>query len=449
MFFAINLLVLVNSVLHNPEWGYDANHHLSYMQVLPTRLPEKTETNEFFSPPLPYFLPSLVNRACLELVSDGTFEDGFNCSRAAGKFWQMINLGLSIGLTLLLVHLFETLCPSQQSLKLSSLVLISLVPTYYKTMSQARGEPYVVFFVFLVLFLFAQMVTNRQRLTWRSGFGLGLALAGLVLSRQWGFFLFPAIIVFSALVLLLRLKSIGFGKAVFAAVVVSFLAGSWFYFYLYFNFGSFTAFNMNGRGFRLSNHPTSFYRSTGLERGLLFKVPVRKNFDNTFFPILYSDTWGDYWGYFVFVNEKSDRGLEGFSNRDIIAPYLGRVNLVSIYPSLLFGAGFLLGAAGLVRTFRMKNDPDPVTLFQGFLFLVIVFSFIGYAYFIISYPQLQGDTIKATYMLHMILTAPLLAAFVLEALRKRVKRAYTVAMLGLLLVGLHNLPAMITRFPMY
>jgi hypothetical protein len=63
IFLVINLLVLTNSILQNPEMGYDAEDHLAYIQVLPFRLPNDQDTREFFSPPLPYFLPSFVNKA--------------------------------------------------------------------------------------------------------------------------------------------------------------------------------------------------------------------------------------------------------------------------------------------------------------------------------------------------------------------------------------------------
>ena len=35
IFLTINFLVLVNTVRHNPKMGYDASHHLEYIQVLP------------------------------------------------------------------------------------------------------------------------------------------------------------------------------------------------------------------------------------------------------------------------------------------------------------------------------------------------------------------------------------------------------------------------------
>ena len=102
-----------------------------------------------------------------------------------------------------------------------------------------------------------------------------------------------------------------------------------------------TTFNRKAQNFSFSNLPASFYRNTGLGNFLLFKSPTRKTFDNQFFPIFYSETWGDYWGYFVFVREKTLFGKAG--NQSEITPYLGHVNLASVFPSLLMLGGLLLG----------------------------------------------------------------------------------------------------------
>ena len=40
----------------------------------------------------------------------------------------------------------------------------------------------------------------------------------------------------------------------------------------------------------------------------LFSKPIRPNLDNQFFSIIYSDLWGDYWGYFIFTSRFLDIG---------------------------------------------------------------------------------------------------------------------------------------------
>ena len=70
LYLVINLIVLANSILHYPKIGYDAVENLNYIQILPDRLPSRQDTYEFFSPPLPYFLPSRFDIICEKYASD-------------------------------------------------------------------------------------------------------------------------------------------------------------------------------------------------------------------------------------------------------------------------------------------------------------------------------------------------------------------------------------------
>ena len=55
LFVAIffNLVTAVNTVLHDPFVGYDADGHLDYMVVAARHLPDEAESGEYFSPPFP------------------------------------------------------------------------------------------------------------------------------------------------------------------------------------------------------------------------------------------------------------------------------------------------------------------------------------------------------------------------------------------------------------
>ena len=60
----VTLILLVNIFGYFHELGYDGEHHKWYIEVLPFDLPKDTDTKEFFSPPLPYFLPSIIDSIC-------------------------------------------------------------------------------------------------------------------------------------------------------------------------------------------------------------------------------------------------------------------------------------------------------------------------------------------------------------------------------------------------
>lgn len=450
LFLAINLLVLTNDILHDPEIGYDAKHYLRYIQILPFRLPTDEDTREFFSAPLPYILPSFVDEGCHHL--SGVREVPLivdDCLRNAGKFAQFINFILSLGVTFLFIKIADVVRPNNRFLKISSLALLGVMTVYYRTFSQVRGEPYVVFFTVWAIYLLSKMIYARERLAWRSGIGLGIILGLLILSRQWGLMLVPAILGLMALVWMLdRTHGWQLGRALATSFIIAFLICSWFYLHLYLGYGSVLAFNRSPRAFSLSNRPLSFYRSTGLKKLLLFKTPTREAFNNQFFPLFYSDVWGDYWGYFVFIQVNStvlEKGYQG--NRQQIRPYLGRVNAAALFPSFIFGAGILTGAFSVSKLFRSDQEEKSRALFYTFLLIFGIVSFILYMYFLITYTMTNQDTTnKATYMLHALIVLPLLGAEFLERVRVRYPRGYLAGMALLGLVFLHNLPAMITHY---
>jgi len=238
-------------------------------------------------------------------------------------------------------------------------------------------------------------------------------------------------------------------RALAVAAAVALLVCGWFYLSLYMRYGTFTAFNRSPQGFSFSNQPTVFYRNTGLKNLLLFKSPTRGTFNNQLIPIFYSDTWGDYWGHLVFIQDRSALGEMGYGNIQQITPYLGRVNAVSLYPSLLFLAGILASAFSIPRLIRGDVAQRCRALWLVFLLLYLLVSFSLYLYFLVLYPVPdQGDTIKATYMLHVLVVLPLLGAEFMEGMRERNQAVYGFALALLGLVWAHNLPAMITRYRM-
>ncbi len=460
LFLAINVLVLINSILHNPEIGYDGKSHLIYMRVLPYRLPTVEETREFFSPPLPYFLPSLLDKACLNLkeIRDVSVKID-DCLRSTGKFAQFINFILSLGVTFLFTKIAGVLRPDNRFWKFSSLALLGVMTVYYKTFAQVRGEPYVVFLTVLAIYYLSKMVHDRGQVTLTSGIGLGIILGLLSLSRQWGFMLMPAIFGLMGLVWIFDQKHRWqFVTSLSISFVVAFLVCGWFYLHLYFEHGSLLTFNRSPQAFSFSNQPPSFYRQSGLSNLMLFKSPTRPTFENQFFPILYSDVWGDYWGYFVYIQDRSSLSfnrsslgvMEKKGNREIINPFLGRVNAVSIFPSLIFLAGILTSAASNHKLLGQDQEEKNRSLFYMFLLMFVIVSFMLYLYFLISYTMTDQDsTIKATYMLHVLIIFPLLGAEFLERVRQRKQIFYYGCMVALGLVLVHNLPAMITRYRMF
>lgn len=441
IFVVINSIVLFNAVSHNPGAGYDAYSHLKYIRRLTIRLPIKGDTSEYFSPPLPYFVPSLAFRACYSYSLEDIFgPSGLDpCLHTAGKVAQMQNVLTSICLTFYLVKLAELIRPDAISFRILSLALLGMLPVYYKTFAFVRGEPLVALFAVLATYQVLVMMFTREKCSLVRSVSLGLTLGLALLSRQWAFMLFPPVLLMALVLLVKRTKNaVPFIEAIGAAFAIAFVVGGWFYLLQLTAYGTPAAFNRSAATtLSFSSQPSSFYFGTG--DGQVFTNPVRPAFPNQLLPVFYSEIWGDYWSYFVVTK----------SNLSDMASYLGRVNAVSVVPTLILVAGLTMGAFYLIQTLARREDDGyrRIAMFS-LLELVILGSFAGYFLFLLRYPSLQdGDTIKATYMLHaLVLAAPMSAEF-LRALARRYRRAYYVAVVLLGVSFLHNLPVLFTRFP--
>jgi hypothetical protein len=213
--------------------------------------------------------------------------------------------------------------------------------------------------------------------------------------------------------------------------------------------------------FSLKNKPASFYIGTGNHR--LFSDPVRDSFDNQLIPILYTETWGDYWVFFLVygrdvrsgkylqngelpeaLNEQgSNTWLE--TNRFEISPYLGRVNLISIIPTSIAILSSVWGLFfGLWNAFSEYKEPNPLSILL--IALIIPSTLLGYLWFLIQYPTLDGDTIKATYVLQIYPFIGILLGLFGHYLSCKKTWIYPVLLFIFLLTSIHNLPAMFSNF---
>ena len=451
LFIVINLLVAINAVWHHPKIGYDAVDNITYIQVLPHRMPEPTDTGEFFSPPLPFLLPALYDTLCTainpgELLPFGDFSISWSCRTYDGKFAQALNLLLSIGTTILLLAIARQLRPDDRPFRLSILILLANLTVYYKTFAQVRGEPYVVFFTVLSIILIMQLVKSDS-FSWKSVSMTGLSLGGLILSRQWGFFIYPAIGLFLVMIFLRdHQKGRLLARHLIVSGSISLLVGGFFYFHLYRDYGSFSAFNIDKPNYPSLQQAYSLLRKTHLGNLELFRQPVRPAFAGAILPILYSETWGDYWGYFTFIKPNSSFGVNGYTNSDTFAAYLGRVNLLSVPATLLLVAGLVFSVAQVLRSPGLTG---PEREYMLLICLVMLMMLLGFSWFIYSYVLASTKVLKATYMLQGLVVLLIPAAAALETIRARSSKAYLVIIAILVIAFIHNVPAMITHYSVF
>ena len=171
----------------------------------------------------------------------------------------------------------------------------------YRTILMIRGEPYILFFLSVLIYFLIEIKNSNFQITKKFVLTTGFLISMIALSRQWGFLLFPAfgIMYFHPTVK----RSLNYFKFMTYSFSVGFILSSWFYFNLFFKYGSFTAFNKESLGFNFSNKPLSFYLPEYEHILYLFSNPIRPYLNNQFITTLYADLWGDYWGYFSFTSK--------------------------------------------------------------------------------------------------------------------------------------------------
>jgi hypothetical protein len=133
------------------------------------------------------------------------------------------------------------------------------------------------------------------------------------------------------------------------------------------------------------------------------------------------------------------------TNRYRVAAYLGRVNLVSLFPSALLAAGVAagLGSAAAMTLRRPGLSPD---LAKAALGMLVAVSFAGYVLLLVMYPTKSGDTVKATYLIHLFPLAAVLGADLLDRLHERAPRLGRTAMVALAAIAAHDVGAFLTRY---
>tara|TARA_X000000368_G_scaffold185308_1_gene146344 strand:+ start:5493 stop:6866 length:1374 start_codon:yes stop_codon:yes gene_type:complete len=440
--FSLIIFVLTYNLFHyDPIQGYDGMAHHAYVQnFLNIFVPGKTDqpsvnfTYEFFSPPLPYVLPAFINELCKLSISSA------NKLEICQDLYGFINiLFLSVLFILCLViymKIIKILFNKDKTLNLTILLTIGIFSTNYKAISMIRGEVYILFLNACLIYKFLLLAKNSFDYKKQDIFIFGIIIGLLSLSRQWAFLLFPSFfLIYFFIEKIYREKYI---KFMLFSFFLGFLISGWFYIGLFLEYGSFTTFNQSPTKFKLSNQPMEFYLPFANDAHMVFTKPIRPYFRNQFLPILYSDLWGDYWGYFSFTSKSLLTGR----NQANIGDYLARVNLVSLIPTFLLFFGFKES----IKSFKNKHT-DKSNILNNYLVFAVLVSFFGYLWFLISFPNNSGDTNKATYIIHLFHLLGLCSAMYIEKFKNINVKVYFAILSVLFIVFIHNLSSMMSHFP--
>lgn len=436
-FVAVNLVVAVNALIHDRRVGYDAEHHINYLTIVGGgALPGIADSAEFFVAPLPYVIP-----ASLRLI-------GISRPALIEKAAQAQNVLYSLLLTYFLIRLCKRVRPDDWQFAWWVLVLVGLMPVYARTMAMIRGEPLAAALGVMACELYLAAWAKPSR---RAFLITGACLGFAMLAKQWAAFVVCAV----AVDLLLRMW-INRGQArrclVSGGLIAALLLpiGGPYYLYLHERFGTAFAFTHPPESFSLANRPQMFYWGGG--DGLLFTTPVRGALPapERFWPVLYSDTFGDYWFYFLVSGRHFDGVAMGdaleqspvSSNLAEMMPALARANIAGTLPAALFIAGLLIGVAAIVNVLRGRPgsaDREALVLCT----LAAILTFGGYVFMLIWTPALD---VKASYLLQFYPFAALLAATALRTLQERSRIAGLVTQAALIAALACLIPLLFSRY---
>ncbi|MSO96588.1 MAG: hypothetical protein EXQ81_12520, partial [Thermoleophilia bacterium] len=336
---AVLAAVVVYNAFHYPSVsGFDAEVHIQYARTLITEWRIPTELRNYYTPPGFFLLAG-------PLVELG---DALGLSDAA-DLGQLLDGVLTVGTALLLIALSAVVFPGRAWLRVAAVAFFVACPIVLKTASMFHPQPLVAFLAMLAMVLAARMLRDRR-------YGVGAALTlGLVvgagqLVRSVGLWTLGVVCLALLVAAIARTEERRAAlRALIIVGVVGMLVALPWYVYLETRYAN----PVFGRGapagpsrvpglvpgrsaapapFRLVaavSYPSQtlrFYLDPGLPE--VITAPHRPRLAPAFWPILYTDTWGDYFGTWTWGSIQKPM-TESIENR------LSVQTIVGVLPTLL------------------------------------------------------------------------------------------------------------------
>ena len=365
------MVAIWNALTYPPVGGFDAAEHIAYARTLfeSGGLPE---AGAAYTPPGFYLLAG----AAIRLGEIG----GLDEPERAG---QLLNALLTVGTGVFVLVLGRLLFPGRPFLRWAALAFFVSCPIVLKTGAMFHPQPLAMFLSTLAFVLCARMIVqSRYRALDWIALVLTLAAAQLVRSVT----IWTVLLVFVALVVAAAARPehrrrIGNALALTAAAAV--LIPLPWYLHLQ-STGSNPILGRGTQAFRFEGYwPRVFYISPGLPD--VITEPHRGAMTPRFFPLLYTDTWGDYWGIWSWSPPRPEL-TPAVNDRLTIQSLVG-------LPLTAFALAGWLALAGLGLA-RWRESPARL--------LIVAAVPLGVAaalYYVTRRPSPDGDTVKAMFLL--------------------------------------------------
>jgi hypothetical protein len=362
--------------------GYDYGAHKTYAELLvhDGHIPSPSESIEFHAPPGFYAVAGSVEAVAARLGA----ADPWRIARALNVLWV---LGTAV-LTLLMARL---LFREQPLIQIAALVFVAFVPVVQKVAAMLHPEPLSLFASTLAVYLAVRaLVLRRVRLG--DAVLLGLVLGAAQLVRAFNLWLVPVVVAAFALAaldgVLPRRRTLVTTLVTLAAAAI--VAGPW-YIRQTALYSNPLAFNRpTAPGPLWDRRPLEFY--TGLGLPAVFSNPTRPQYVNEVIPTVYSDVWGDYFGYFAWATTSSE--ATPVPPDVSVLRELKLQSVVGLVPTLL-SVGGVVALIGLTLGKRVRRENPGLSVVA----LLPLAGVLGFLYFAVSYPSDDADVLKATYLL--------------------------------------------------
>lgn len=385
--------------------GFDAREHIAYAQeVRDGRLPESGGAS--YTPPGFYAVAALAIRVGEALQLDEP-------ERVA----QLLNALAVVGSGLLVLALTRLLLPGRPLARWSALAFFAACPVVLKTAAMFHPQPLAMFLSLLAFWTTASMIV-RGDYRFRRWAVLALTLAGAQLVRSvsvWVVVVVIVALVAAAVAQPQHRRRIRNALAVSALAMVL-LPLPW-----YLHLQSTAGNAVFGRGMALlsfeSYWPAAFYLDSGLPDVIIH--PQRAELEPRFVPVLYAETWGDYFGIWSWNPPRPE--LSPRVDRRLMIQ-----SVVGLPPTALAVAGWF-ALLGLTAA-RWRESPARM--------LVALAPLAGLAavlYYATRSYRPDADTVKALFLLPAVPFWAVSFGFAVDVLVERYRRVGLAALVVLAL----------------
>ncbi len=394
----LGIVALWNAFAYPPLGGFDAREHIAYAEDLKDgRLPEGGAS---YTPPGFYALAALAIRLG-EALGMETPE----------HLAQLLNALCVIGSGVLVLVLARLLLPGRPLARWSALAFFAASPVVLKTGAMFHPQPLAMLLSLLALTTTAWMVARRDyRL--RLWAALALSLAGAQLVRSVSIWVVGVVLVTLVAAAVAQREQ---RRRIVTALAASALAMVLLPLPWYLHNQSEGGNAIFGRGMSLvslaSPWPAAFYVDPDLPD--VITHPQRAELAVGLVPILYAETWGDFFGIWSW----------GAGRRELSSAIDRRLALQSIVGLPLTALALAGWFAFAAMTFsRWRTGPERLVLA-----LVPLVGLAAVVYYATRSYRPDGDTVKALFLLPAVPFWALSFGFALDVLVERSRRVGVVA----------------------